>query len=171
MASSMKKSSVFVVDHATAKTVSSNMGPLPMRDFAHSLPMALLSSRELVMSQFRPMLRKYELTEQQWRVLRALVEFVEVEVTELARRSYILSPSLSRILQNLEERGLVQRHAVQTDQRRARISISGKGRRLFNAIAPQSEAHYDKIAAAFGASKLAQLYDLLGELDAALSDT
>ena len=167
----MSKSSASAIGSAVSGNESRSKSPLPMRDFAHSLPMALLSSRELVMSQFRPMLRKYELTEQQWRVLRALVEFVEVEVTELARRSYILSPSLSRILQNLEERGLVQRHAVQTDQRRARISISGKGRRLFNAIAPQSEAHYDKIAAAFGASKLAQLYELLGELDAALSDT
>ncbi len=117
------------------------------------------------------MLRNYGLTEQQWRVLRALVEFSEVEVTELAKRSYILSPSLSRILQNLEERDLVKRHAVQSDQRRARISISSKGRRLFNAIAPHSEAHYDKIATAFGANKLAQLYELLGELDAALSDT
>lgn len=167
----MKKSNAVVGEPATTKTVSSNTGPLPMRDFAHSLPMALLSSRELVMSQFRPMLRKYDLTEQQWRVLRALVEFVEIEVTELAKRSYILSPSLSRILQNLEERGLVKRHAVQTDQRRARISISGKGRRLFNAIAPQSEAHYDKIATAFGTSKLTQLYKLLSELDAALGDT
>lgn len=141
---------------------------LPMRDFAHSLPMALLGSRELVMSQFRPMLREYGLTEQQWRVLRALVESLEVEVTELAKRSYILSPSLSRILQNLEERGLVKRNAVRSDQRRARISISDKGRRLFDAIAPHSEAHYDKIAAAFGKNKLSQLYDLLGELNASL---
>jgi homoprotocatechuate degradation regulator HpaR len=141
---------------------------LPMRDFAHSLPMALLSSRELVMGQFRPMLREYGLTEQQWRVLRALVEFVEIEVTELAKRSYILSPSLSRILHNLEERGLVKRHAVRSDQRRARISISEKGRRLFDTIAPHSEARYDKIAARFGNNKLAQLYNLLQELDASL---
>ena len=114
------------------------------------------------------MLREYGLTEQQWRVLRALVESVEIEVTQLAKRSFILSPSLSRILQNLEERGLVTRNAVRSDQRRARISISGKGRRLFDAIAPHSEAHYDKIAAAFGKNKLTQLYALLGELDASL---
>lgn len=140
-----------------------------MRDFAHSLPMALLSSRELVMSQFRPMLRDHGLTEQQWRVLRALVEFVEVEVTDLAKRSYILSPSLSRILQNLEERGLVKRFAVRSDQRRARISISDKGRRLFDAIAPHSEAHYDKIEVAFGKNKLSKLHALLRELNASLN--
>ncbi len=160
MALSMKRSSaLFDNSHERA---------LPMRDFAHSLPMALLSAREVVMSQFRPMLREHGVTEQQWRVLRALVDLVEVEVTELAKRSYILSPSLSRILQNLEERGLVKRLAVQSDQRRARISISEKGRRLFDAIAPYSEAHYDKIEAAFGKNKLSELHTLLRELATSL---
>ena len=142
---------------------------LPMRDFSHSLPMALLSTRELVMGRFRPMLRSYGLTEQQWRVIRALVDSAEIEVTELAKRSYILSPSLSRILQNLEERGLIQRQAVRSDQRRALISISPRGRRLFDTIAPHSEAHYADIATAFGENKLATLYDLLSELQCALA--
>ena len=143
---------------------------LPMRDFAHSLPMALLSTRELVMSQFRPMLREYGMTEQQWRVIRALVETAEVEVTELAKRSYILSPSLSRILQNLEARGLIIRNAVQSDQRRALISISAKGRQLFDTVAPHSEAHYAKITAAFGEGKLTRLYELLDDLQASLAN-
>jgi len=142
---------------------------LSMRDFAHSLPMALLSSRELVMGQFRPMLREYGLTEQQWRVLRALIEFEKMEITELAQRSYISSPSLSRILQNLGDRGLVIRHPVRSDQRRVCISLSSSGRRLFNRIAPSSEQHYDKIEAAFGKDKLSELYSLLRELDATLS--
>jgi homoprotocatechuate degradation regulator HpaR len=165
----MRKSEVSVDPRTAAKNESGEDKSLPMRDFAHSLPMALLSTRELVMSQFRPMLREYGVTEQQWRVIRALVETAEVEVTELAKRSYILSPSLSRILQNLEARGLINRNAVQSDQRRALISISTKGRQLFDTIAPHSEAHYAKIAAAFGENKLTQLYTLLGELNASLA--
>lgn len=140
-----------------------------MRDYSQSLPLALLSARELVMSRFRPMLREYGLTEQQWRVIRALVDCPGIEVTELAQRSYILSPSLSRILQNLEQRALIQRQALRSDQRRAIISIAPSGRRLFDTIAPHSEAHYAEIAAAFGANKLALLYELLGDLHRALS--
>jgi hypothetical protein len=43
-----------------------------LRDFSKSLPMALMRTREAVMKRFRPSLRDHALTEQQWRVLRAL---------------------------------------------------------------------------------------------------
>ena len=142
---------------------------LPMRDFGQSLPMALLKAREAVMSRFRPMLREHDVTEQQWRVLRALADEEEIEVTELARRSFILSPSLSRILQNLETRTLIRRRAVREDQRRALISITAKGRRLFERVAPHAEAHYADITAAFGNRKLLSLYRLLGDLESSLN--
>ena len=45
---------------------------VPMRDFSRSLPMSLLRAREAVMRHFRPSLRDHGLTEQQWRILRAL---------------------------------------------------------------------------------------------------
>ena len=43
-----------------------------LRNVSRSLPVALLRTREAVMRQFRPVLRSVDLTEQQWRVLRAL---------------------------------------------------------------------------------------------------
>ena len=43
-----------------------------IRPFTESLPMALLQAREAAMRLFRPMLAEHDLTEQQWRVLRAL---------------------------------------------------------------------------------------------------
>jgi hypothetical protein len=45
---------------------------IAMRDFSASLPMALLQAREAAMQLFRPLLAEHDLTEQQWRVLRAL---------------------------------------------------------------------------------------------------
>src|SRR5690349_24939051 len=82
---------------------------LPMRDFSRSLPMALLRAREAVMRQFRPSLRQHDLTEQQWRILRALAAIEAIEVTELARTAFLLGPSLSRILRDLDARGLIER--------------------------------------------------------------
>jgi homoprotocatechuate degradation regulator HpaR len=141
----------------------------PIRDFAHSLPMALLRAREAVMQYFRPMLREYDLTEQQWRVLRALMDNGSLEISELSARSYILMPSLSRILQNLESRGLVYREAVASDQRRARISVTEAGETLFKAIAPHSEMHYGEIAEAMGPENMDALYALLDTLTARLN--
>jgi len=79
----------------------------PMRDFSRSLPMSLLRAREAVMRQFRPSLRNHGLTEQQWRILRALTTVDAIEVTELARVAFLLGPSLSRILRDLEARDLI----------------------------------------------------------------
>ena len=76
----------------------------PMREFSRSLPMSLLRAREAVMRQFRPSLRNHGLTEQQWRILRALTAVDTIEVTELARVAFLLGPSLSRILRDLEAR-------------------------------------------------------------------
>src|SRR5438552_15341753 len=75
---------------------------LPMREFSRSLPMSLLRAREAVMRQFRPSLRNHGLTEQQWRILRALTAVEAIEVTELARVAFLMVPSMSLILRVLE---------------------------------------------------------------------
>ncbi|WP_433996305.1 homoprotocatechuate degradation operon regulator HpaR [Bradyrhizobium jicamae] len=142
----------------------------PMREFSRSLPMSLLRAREAVMRQFRPSLRNHGLTEQQWRILRALSSVDEIEVTELARLAFLLGPSLSRILRDLEARQLIERKAAETDLRRAVVSISAKGLKLIEAVAPTSEAIYAAITKRFGARRLAELQEMLTALEGDLSD-
>ena len=102
----------------------------PMRDFAHSLPMALLKAREAVMAGFRPDLEAHDLTEQQWRVLRILTEHPGITMGDLAERAALLRPSLSRIVGRLEERALIERAQEERDLRRARLTMTMAGRRL-----------------------------------------
>ena len=137
----------------------------PMRDFSRSLPMSLLRAREAVMRQFRPSLRANGLTEQQWRILRALSSVETIEVTELARLAFLLGPSLSRILRDLEARQLVERKTAEADQRRAVVSISAKGMKLIGLVAPTSEAIYDEITHRYGVERLAELQEMLGVLE------
>ena len=140
-----------------------------MRDFSRSLPMSLLRAREAVMRQFRPSLRHHGLTEQQWRILRALAAVETIEVTELARTAFLLGPSLSRILRDLEARQLIERRVGEADLRRAVVSISAKGLKLIEAVAPSSEAIYAAITRRYGARKLSELQDMLGMLERSLS--
>jgi homoprotocatechuate degradation regulator HpaR len=142
---------------------------VPMRDFSRSLPMSLLRAREAVMRQFRPSLRDHGLTEQQWRILRALASVETIEVTELAHVAFLLGPSLSRILRDLEARHLIERRAAEADLRRGVVSISAKGLKLIEAVAPTSEAIYAAITRRYGARKLAELQDMLRELEGSLS--
>lgn len=128
--------------------------------------MALLRAREAVMSEFRPMLRAYGLTEQQWRVLRVLVETGEVQISALAKKSFILMPSLSRILQSMESRALIERAPVARDQRRTLIRITADGRSLVAKVAPDAEQQYAVITEAVGAKNLDLLYSLLENVEA-----
>ena len=143
---------------------------LPMRPFSESLPMALLRTREAVMRLFRPGLRKHGVTEQQWRVLRALAHCGPLEVTALAEATFLLAPSLSRILPDLERRQLIARRQMDTDLRRHVVSLEAKGLRLIGAHAPYSEEMYARIAKRFGAERIAQLLGLLAELESSLEE-
>lgn len=137
---------------------------LPMRPFSASLPMALLLARESTMRRFRPLLAEHGLTEQQWRVLRALASAEHpIEVTALADRTALLAPSVTRIVARLAHDGLIRRDAVAGDARKSTLALTAVGHRLVACIAPASEAAYSQIEAAFGTERLAAL---LAELDA-----
>ena len=78
--------------------------PENIRGFSRSLPMALLRAREAVMERFRPSLRAHDLTDQQWRVLRALHDHGQQDLGELADLCCLLKPSITRIIRSMEAR-------------------------------------------------------------------
>jgi homoprotocatechuate degradation regulator HpaR len=141
-----------------------------MRAFSKSLPMELLRAREAVMKRFRPSLRTHGVTEQQWRILRALAHSGSLEVSELAEATCLLAPSLSRILPDMQARHLISRRQADSDLRRSVIRLERKGLRLIAAHAPRSEGIYDEIARRFGEQRLEQLFTLLRELEEVLHD-
>lgn len=121
------------------------------------------------MRRFRPGLREHGVTEQQWRVLRALSGLGALEITELAAQTCLLPPSLSRILPDLEARRLISRRPVASDMRRATVSLSPAGLQLIAAHAPHSERIYRAIEERFGTERLRQLFRLLDELERSLT--
>jgi homoprotocatechuate degradation regulator HpaR len=143
--------------------------PVALRDFSRSLPMALMRAREAAMGYFRPSLRANGLSEQQWRVLRALASGGTIEAMALARATFLLPPSLSRILRDLHARGLIERRSDAADLRRSAVVLTRAGRDLIAAQAPASEAGYAEIARRFGAARLARLQAELDALEKALT--
>lgn len=138
---------------------------IEMRALDRSLPMALLRARESVMRRFRPVLAEHEVTEQQWRVLRVLVDAeVPLSVGEVAERAFLLGPSLSRMLVGLESRGLIRRGNDVGDGRRAEIRLTVRGLELVARIAPSSEAAYEQLEQDFGTDDLRRLEHALRRL-------
>lgn len=141
-----------------------------LRPYAQSLPLALLRARESVMARLRPILREHDVTEQQWRVLRTLAEVEAIEATALAERVFLLPSSLSRILRDLAERGLIRRRSSVDDMRRSLVSISTTGLALIDALAPQAAAANLEIEAAVGVEEVDELKRRLSAVVVALGE-
>lgn len=133
---------------------------------SQSLPMALLRARDKVMGPVRKAIANVEVTEQQWRVLRVLVEEGPLDPTSIARRAVLLLPSLTRILQKLEEKGLVTRVRDNNDRRRQVIAVTEAGEILIADNMPEAIELARQQRERLGPEKFDQLLALLGELNA-----
>jgi homoprotocatechuate degradation regulator HpaR len=117
---------------------------------------------------FRKIFVLHDLTDPQWRVLRILSQVDEIDVSNLARKSYLMRESLSRILRDLGERGLILRRVSNTDARRFFHSLTAKGRDLLEEVSPAFNPVYKHIEARFGIERIEDLNKRLAELLAAI---
>jgi len=130
---------------------------------SQALPLSLLRAREAAMAFFRPVLNQHGLTEQQWRVIRILVEQGQMESQQLAEHACILKPSLTGVLARLQRDGLVHRYKSTCDRRRVYVVLSEQGQQRFNAMQAAVEHNYQRIGQQFGLEKIQRLSTLLEE--------
>lgn len=142
----------------------------PPRIQHRNLPQLLLQARGRLMSHFRPVLNRHGVTEQQWRIVRTLMERGPLEPRQLGELCQISSPSLAGVLQRMDELGLVRRHAVPEDQRRVRVEPTARSRGLAARMADEIEAAYQRIEATIGADLARRLYAVLDEAIAKLPE-
>ncbi|MEX0282659.1 MAG: homoprotocatechuate degradation operon regulator HpaR [Arenibacterium sp.] len=134
---------------------------------SRSLPIALLRARESVMGPFRVLLADVDVTEQQWRVLRVLEENGPMEPTRIAEEACLLLPSLTRILQKLEQKSMIQRKTDKTDRRRQIVRIAPAGTKLIDANLERSAQMLEEMRQKMGSERWDSLLDLLHELNEA----
>ena len=134
-----------------------------------NLPLLLLQAREQVIARFRPILNEHGITEQQWRIVRALIDTGPLEPREIGELCRISSPSLAGVLSRMEELGLIKRRRFDHDQRRVRVSLTALSRKLSAAMAPKIEATYRGIETLIGTEFSASFYRALDQLIGALS--
>jgi len=129
-----------------------------LRSLEQSLPMLLLRAREAVMQHFRPLLAEHGVTEQQWRVLRVLCEQNGLEAKDLAKRTLMLQPSLTGVLDRLERDGYVERRRSPGDKRKVTIWLTRKAKRTYDRVAPRAEATYARLQKSFAGNDWEILY-------------
>lgn len=132
---------------------------------SRSLPIALLRARERVMGPIRALLSDVDLTEQQWRVLRVVQESGAIDPTQIAEQACLLLPSLTRILQKLEDKQMISRARDQVDRRKQVITITPDGEAMILDNLEASLALVAETRAKMGEERYEALLDLLNELD------
>ena len=88
----------------------------------------------------------------------------------LAGLTFLLAPSLTRILRDLEARKLIRRRSNPSDRRAALIALTPRGLETMLAVGPDSERIYRDIEAKLGADRLARLMELLAEVETLLGE-
>ncbi len=126
-----------------------------------NLPQRLLKARESLLSHFRPILNRFGLTEQQWRILRLLDENEQLEPRELCDFCQIHSASMAGMLARMEDAALIQRSRVEGDLRRVSVRLAPKGESLVSEMAPLIDRQYALIEEALGQDLLENLFNSL----------
>lgn len=128
-----------------------------MLPYRISLAGSLLAAREAVMAPIRPHLRDAGVTEQQWRVLRVLSDEGPLDFKTLADHALLHAPSVTRIIKEMVDRGLILRMIDDADKRRSILSLTRSGRDLVLVTARHTLNILDSFAERFGVDRLAAL--------------
>jgi len=137
---------------------------MPTGDFNRNLPLLLLQAREAVLGHFRPIIAHMGLSEQQWRIVRALHERGSLEPREISDLCQILGPSLAGVLARMEKTGLVTRKRMTHDQRRVVVQLTKKSEELVESILPTIRRQYELLELAYGRELVAEIYAVVDRL-------
>jgi homoprotocatechuate degradation regulator HpaR len=140
-----------------------------MLGLQQSLPMLLYRTLDAVMPRFRDIFNQFGVTEQQWRVLRALWECDQLSLSALAEVTLITPPSLVGVVDRLSRKGLVARRRSGADRRIVHICMTGSGRALEAQVRPALDAVYAQLQDSIEPELWQQLSDSLEQLTLACS--
>lgn len=138
--------------------------PRQLPPYPQSLAGRLLAARVAALALIRPILREAQVTEQQWRVLRVLVDLGSIDPSTLASNALLRPPSVTRILHELQVRRLIKREPDPYDARKSIVRISPAGRTLVAETVEATLGVLERYEAAFGVERMNSLVSELALL-------
>jgi DNA-binding MarR family transcriptional regulator len=117
---------------------------------------------------FHAIVRARGLRVPEWRVLACLHDRDGQMITRLAALALMEQSAMTRVVERLEERGLVLRQGDARDRRRVRVHLSPAGRKLVSGLVEKAREHEAEVLALLPAEQRPALKPLLAALLAAL---
>lgn len=113
--------------------------------------------------------REFDLSIWQWRIIAVLGENDGLTSTEVAQRTLMDKPSVSRAAASLIERGIVSRRIDDKDRRRAPLTLTDEGRAIYAAVIPRALACEKELLDALSANDADTLHTILTRLSKVVS--
>jgi DNA-binding MarR family transcriptional regulator len=113
--------------------------------------------------------REFDLSIWQWRIIAVLGEVSDLTSTEVAQRTLMDKPSVSRAAATLLERGIISRAIDDNDRRRAPLTLTDEGRAMYTAIMPRALECEKELLDALAPEDAAALHDMLTRLSRVVS--
>jgi DNA-binding MarR family transcriptional regulator len=128
------------------------------------LPYLLNRTTSRVNQLWRRALRPRGLTDARWQVLSVLTEFDGSRVGTIATMIGLEQPAASRVIDQMERDGLVERRHASGDSRAVEVRITSVGRRVHADLLPQATDYVQDLVAGFSAADIAKMTELLGRM-------
>lgn len=113
--------------------------------------------------------REFELSVWQWRIIAVLGEREGLTSTEVAQRTLMDKPTVSRAAASLIERGILERQIDADDRRRAPMRLTEEGQAIYAAVIPRALDSERELLGALTPEEAETLHALLSRLSAVVS--
>ena len=134
---------------------------MPEQDLSQYLAFLLASAHRHMRIGIGQSIGDEDFSEEHWRVLQVLSDERGRSMGELAERVLLNGPALTKNIDKLVSRGVVQRAADPGDNRKVLVYISDLGLETVARLNERIDAHHDSIEEALGPRKTSQLKKLL----------
>lgn len=134
---------------------------MPDQDISQYLSYLLASANRRMHLGLAQSIAAEEVSEEHWHILQVLSDEKGRSMGDLAELVLLNHPALTKNIDKLVSRGLVQRAADAKDSRRVLVYISDLGLETVARLKKNVDAHHDSIADTLGARKTEQLKRLL----------
>ena len=124
----------------------------------------LAQASHRISAEFHQVARAAGVPVAEWRILASLAGGEPLPVGRLAQIVIAPQPTVTRQLDRMAAKGLVERVAHESDRRLALVQITPKGEALADSLVRQARAHEKRVLAPFGPERAAALKQMLGEL-------
>ena len=114
--------------------------------------------------EFEGQVRAAGLSSIEWRVLATLHDGGPLTVSQLAHEVLAKQPTVTKLVQRMNEQGWVAVQADPADQRRTLVTATAAGRRLARPLVTKARAHESTMLSTLAASERAALKKLLGKI-------